>query len=162
MVGPRDQLVLDFTVKAVRSGQVEAVVFRELLVRRTIVSVHMKNNTASCDRQLAQLAAHAAEFAALGFDVIAVSRDSAGSHLRYAAAKGISFTLVSDPQDSFSRAADAIVEKSMYGRRFLGPVRAAYVLEKDGTVLGVIEKVDPAHHARQVRERIDVLSRSVR
>lgn len=157
MIKPGEKLDLDFPVKAVVDGAVRATTFRELLKRRTIVSVHMKNNTPSCDRQVASLIAEAQALARAGFDVIALSRDTCGSHQRYAAAKGISFTLVSDPEDRFARAAGSLVQKSMYGRQFTGPARAAFVLEPDGTVLAVAEKVDTASHATQLRELIKSL-----
>ena len=145
-------MALDFTVQVVRGGEVATIAFRDLLRRRTIVSVHMKNNTPSCDRQVASLAAQAGEFARLGYDIVALSRDTAGSHGRYEAAKGIPFTLVSDPKDLFAAAANSLVEKSMYGRKYVGPARAVFVLASDGTVLARAEKVDTADHAAQVRE----------
>ena len=82
-----------------------------------------------------------------------------GSHAKYAAKKGITYTLASDPEDRFAKAADAIVEKSMYGRKFTGPARAAFVLATDGTVLAVVPKVDTADHARQLREVVKELKR---
>ena len=141
---------LDFTLNVVRAGAVAEVVFRDLLTQPTVVSVYMRNNTPSCDRQTASLAAHAAEFAALGYQLIALSRDTGGAHLKYAAKKGITYTLASDPTDAFARATDSLVEKSMYGKTYQGPARAAYVLATDGTVLAVIPKVDTQDHAAQL------------
>jgi peroxiredoxin Q/BCP len=86
----------------------------------------------------------------LGYNLVAVSRDTCGSHQKYAAKKSISYPLVSDPGDAFARAADAIVEKSMYGKTYEGPARAAFVLGTDGQVLAVIEKVDSKAHGEQV------------
>ncbi len=157
MIAPGQKLNLDFRLKVVRDGVVREVTFAELLKRRTIVSVYMKNKTPSCDRQNASLAAHAAEFEAAGYDVIALSRDTSGSHLRFAAANGIRYTLASDPEDCFARATDSLVEKSMYGRTFVGPQRAAYVLDTDGTLLALVEKVDPAGHAAQIHALINSL-----
>ncbi|HEY0946821.1 MAG TPA: redoxin domain-containing protein [Opitutaceae bacterium] len=151
MISPGQKLNIDFRLKVVRDGEERTVAFRELLTRRTIVSVYMKNNTPSCDRQNDALAAHAAEFDRLGYTLVALSRDTCGSHRRYAAKKGISHLLASDPADAFARAADAIIPKAMYGRTFTGPARAAFVLERDGTVLAVIEKVDTKDHAAQLR-----------
>lgn len=151
MIAPGQKLDLDFTVKVLRAGTAEVVTFANLLTRRTIVSVYMKNNTPSCDRQNESLAAHAAGFGRAGYDLVAISRDTCGSHARYAAAKNISYTLVSDPEDQFARAAGALTPKTMYGRSFIGPARAAFVLERDGTVLAVLEKVDTADHAAQIR-----------
>ena len=157
MITAGRKLDLDFNVHAIRDGVAREVAFRDLLTRRTIVSVYMKNKTPSCDRQVASLVAHAEEFGRAGYDIVAISRDSRGSHLRRAAAEKIPFTLVSDPEDRFARAADSLVEKSMYGRRFVGPARAAYVLERDGTVLAVAEKVDTQDHAAQLRELIQLV-----
>jgi peroxiredoxin Q/BCP len=157
MISPGKKLKLNFKLKVVQEGAQREVTFADLLTRRTIVSVYMKNNTGSCDKQNDSLAAHAAEFAAAGYNLVAVSRDTCGSHLKYAAKKKIAYTLASDPEDLFSKAAEAIVEKSMYGRTFLGPARAAYVLDRDGTVLAVAEKVDPAGHAAQLKDLIKPL-----
>ena len=154
MISPGQKLTPDFTLKIVRDGVEASVVFRELLTRRTIVSVHMKNNTPSCDRQNDALAELAPELARLGYNVVALSRDTCGSHRRYAEKKGLGFTLASDPGDAFAHAAEAIVEKSMYGRTFSGPARAAFVLERDGTVLAVIEKVDTKNFVAQLRSAL--------
>src|SRR5690606_36049879 len=103
--------------------------------------VYMKNNTPSCDRQNDSLAEHAARFERLGYQLVALSRDTCGSHLKYAAKKNIGYLLASDPGDAFARATDSLVEKHMYGRTFVGPARAAYVIATDGMVKAVIEKV---------------------
>jgi peroxiredoxin Q/BCP len=157
VISPGTQLNLGFRVKVFCDGAVKELAFADLLTRRTIVSIYMRNKTPSCDQQNDSLAAAAAEFDQAGYDVVGVSRDTAASHARYAVAKHISYPLVSDPQDHFARAADALVNKSMYGRRFIGPARAAFILDRDGIVLAVIEKVDPAAHARQLQDAIRIL-----
>lgn len=157
MIAPGDKLDLDFRVKVVRDGEAKEMRFGDLLRRRTVVSVYMKNKTPSCDRQNDSLVAHAAEFASLGYDLVAISRDTVGSHQRYAALKRITYPLVSDPEDRFASATDSRVEKSMYGRTFVGPARAAYVIDPDGTVLAVIPKVDTADHAAQLRAALQSL-----
>ena len=159
MIRPGEKLNTDFALEIVREGAKSRVVFRELLTRPTIVSVYMRNNTGSCDKQNDSLAAHAGEFDRRGYNLVAVSRDTCGSHLKYAAKKGIGYTLASDPDDLFARSADAVVEKSMYGRTFRGPARAAFVIGTDGVVLAVAEKVDPKGHAAQLHALLDTLKR---
>jgi peroxiredoxin Q/BCP len=154
MISPGKKLKAKFKLKIVQDGAEREVLFSDLLTRRTIVSVYMKNNTGSCDKQNDSLAAHAAEFAKAGYNLVAISRDTCGSHLKYAVKKEISYVLASDPDDLFAKAADSVVEKSMYGKTYFGPARAAFVLDKDGTVLAVAEKVDTADHAAQVRALI--------
>jgi peroxiredoxin Q/BCP len=154
MIAPGQKLKIQFKLKVVQVGEAREVAFSDLLTRRTIVSVYMKNNTGSCDKQNDSLVAHAAEFSQAGYNLIALSRDTCGSHLKYAAKKKIGYTLASDPDDLFAKATDSIVEKSMYGKTFFGPARAAYVLDTDGTVLAVVEKVDTSDHAAQLRALI--------
>jgi peroxiredoxin Q/BCP len=136
---------------------VAEVAFQDLLTRPTIVSVYMKNNTGSCDKQNDSLAARAAEFDQRGYNLVALSRDTCGSHQKYAAKKGIAYTLASDPDDLFAKAADAIVEKSMYGKTYEGPARAAFVFAKDGILLALAEKVDTKDHAAQLHALLDGL-----
>jgi thioredoxin-dependent peroxiredoxin len=154
MISKGKKLRAKFKLTIVQDGAVREVVFADLLTRRTIVSVYMKNNTGSCDKQNDSLAAHAAEFDRAGYNLVALSRDTSGSHLKYAVKKKISYVLASDPGDLFAQAADSIVEKSMYGKTYQGPARAAFVVDQDGTVLAVAEKVDTADHAAQLRALI--------
>ena len=154
MITAGKKLKTNFKLKVVAQGVESEVAFEDLLKRRTIVSVYMKNNTGSCDKQNDSLVAHAAEFNRAGYDLVAISRDTPGSHLKYAVKKKITYTLASDPTDLFAQAADAVVEKSMYGKKYFGPARAAWVLAPDGTVLAVAEKVDTADHAAQLKALI--------
>jgi len=157
MIRPGQKLPTDFRLKIVRDGARFEVAFADLLTCPTIVSVYMRNNTGSCDMQNDSLAAAAAGFDRRGYNLVAVSRDSCGSHKKYAEKKGVAYILASDPEDRFAKAADAIVEKSMYGRSFHGPARAAFVLAPDGTLLAVIEKVEPKDHAAQLLAALDTL-----
>ena len=158
MISPGQSLDLALERPVVRDGKASTVALSSLLRRRTVVSIYMRNNTSSCDRQIESLVAAAKEFDRLGYDVVAISRDTAASHLKYAAKKKVPFALVSDPDDGFARAADAVVEKSMYGKTYLGPARSAFVVDKKGKVLAVIEKVDTKDHAKQVLETLKGLT----
>lgn len=154
MIQPGARLPLNLVLNVLQANEEKEVELRHLLTRRTVVSVYMRNNTGGCDKQNDSLVGYAAALDRAGFNLIAVSRDTVASHRRYAAKKGITYALASDPEDRFARATVSLVEKSMYGRKFIGPARAAYVLDRDGTVLAVIEKVDPANHAAQIQAAI--------
>ncbi len=137
----------------VRDGKLSEVSFRDLLTRKTLVSIHMRNNTPSCDRQVEALASLAEELDARGCSVVSISRDRPGAHERYAAKKlaGSKLILASDPEDCFAHAVDAVIDKVLYGRKYRGPARAAFLLEPDGAVAAVIQKVDTKNHAAEVR-----------
>ena len=147
----------DFTVKAVQNGEEKEVNFQNLLDKPTIVSVYMKNNTSSCDRQTKDLADEAGWFKEHGYNVVAISKDTCGSHKRYAKKQGIEFTLVSDPDYKFAEATDTIVEKKMFGNEYEAPSRSAFVIDTDGTILGTIEKVNTKDHAGELKKLVESL-----
>jgi len=157
MITAGKKIKLNLRLNILQADDEKEVTLKELLTRPTIVSVYMRNNTPGCDRQNDSLAAHTDEFHAAGFNVVALSRDTCGSHRKYAAKKNIRYILASDPEDNFARATDSIVEKSMYGRTYSGPARAAYVIDTDGTVLAVVSKVDTKDHAVQLQEVLATL-----
>lgn len=157
MISIGDKPQLDFSVNVLSSGEQKNVAFQDLIKSPAVVSVYMKNNTGSCDKQTASLAEHAGWFAKKGYSLIAVSKDSCGSHAKYAARQGINYTLVSDPDHLFSKAVDSIVEKKMYGKTYFGPARAAFIFDENGIIKAVVEKVDSARHAEQLQEIIESL-----
>ena len=82
VIAAGQRLDVRFRLKVLCDGVVKEMAFAELLTRRTILSVYMKNNTPSCDRQNDSLAGHAAEFDVAGYNLVALSRDTCGSHAR--------------------------------------------------------------------------------
>lgn len=147
----------DFIFKVVKKGEEQEVKFAELLDKPTIVSVYMKNNTSSCDRQTVDLAEHSEWFEENGFNLIAISKDGCKSHKKYAEKQGINYILASDPEYKFSEATDTIVEKKMYGKTFTGPSRSAFVIDTDGTILASIEKIDTKAHAEELKALVNSL-----
>jgi len=157
MVNTGDKIDTDFKLKVVQNGEEKEVTFSELLDRPTIVSVYMRNNTGGCDKQNRSLAEDSSWFDEKGYNIVALSKDTCGSHKNYAEKLGIGYTLASDPDFKFAAATDSIVEKKMYGKTFDAPTRSAYVIDTDGTILGVIEKIDTKAHAEELKELIESL-----
>lgn len=153
-----DKIDLNFDLKIVQDGEEKEVSFADLVDKPTIVSVYMRNNTSGCDRQTLALAENAKWFNKKGYNIIALSKDSCGSHKNYAEKQGIDYILASDPDHKFSKAADSIVEKKMYGKTYEGPSRSAFVLDTDGTILGVIKKINTKDHAGELKELVESLN----
>lgn len=157
MIETGKKIDTNFTIDIVKEGLQKEVAFSELLDRPTIVSVYMRNNTGGCDKQNRSLAEHADWFDNKGYNLIAISKDSCGSHKNYAEKLDINYTLASDPDYLFSKATDSIVEKKMYGKTFDAPSRSAFVIDTDGTVVGIIEKINTKAHAEELKELIESL-----
>lgn len=157
MIEEGQQIDTDFKLDIVQNSEEKTVTFGQLLDRPTVVSVYMKNNTPGCDRQNESLADQANWFNEKGYNLVAISKDSCGSHQNYADKKGINYTLASDPDYKFAQATDSIVEKNMFGNTFEGPTRSAYIFDTKGTVLAVIKKIDTKNHAKELKEVINRL-----
>ena len=145
-----DQLELGFEVEVAEGGSKRTVILSDLLVRPTVISVYMRNNTGSCDKQMISLAREWDKIRSMGFGVLGLSKDSVGSHMKYLAKHSIGFPLVSDPEHLFAKATGSLVEKKMYGKTFWGPTRSVYVLDERATLLEICEKVNPDTHGEQI------------
>lgn len=150
MVSAGSKIDTSFKLKVVRNGEETEVYFSELLDKPAVVSVYMKNNTSGCDKQNNSLAEHADKIRELGYNLIAISKDSCGSHKKYAEKRGINYILASDPEFAFAKAANSIIEKKMYGKTFSGPSRSAFVIDTSGRVKAVIEKVNTKEHGQEI------------
>lgn len=157
MIETGKKIDTDFNLKVVQDGEEKEVKFSDLLDRKTIVSVYMKNNTSSCDRQTLSLAEESKWFEDQGFNLIAISKDGCRSHKNYAEKQGIKYILASDPDYAFAKATDSLVEKKMYGKTFTGPSRSAFVIDTDGTILATVEKIDSKAHAEELKALIESL-----
>lgn len=157
MIAKGEKIDTDFTLEVVENGEQKEVAFSELLDRPAIVSVYMKNNTNSCDKQTKSLADESDWFNEKGYNLVAISKDGCRSHMNYAKKMGINYVLASDPDYKFAEATDSIVEKKMYGNTFHAPSRSAFIIDTDGTVLEVIEKVNTKAHAEELKELVETL-----
>jgi peroxiredoxin Q/BCP len=154
MIHVGSKINTNFALQIVQNGEEKSIIFQDILDKPVIVSVYMKNNTGSCDLQNKSLAQDQSIFEEKGVRLVTLSKDTCGSHKKYAEKHGINYILASDPDFNFSKATDSIAEKKMYGKTFEGPTRSAYYIDKDGTVLGIIEKIDPKNHVAELLELI--------
>lgn len=157
MIKTGEKMNIDFTFKVVKNDEEQEMKFSEILDKPSIVSVYMKNNTSSCDRQTIDLAEQSEWFEKAGYNIVAISKDGCKSHIKYAKKQGINYMLASDPEYKFAEATDSIVEKKMYGKTFSGPSRSAFVIDTDGTILATIEKIDTKAHSEELRALVNDL-----
>jgi peroxiredoxin Q/BCP len=82
--------------------------------------------------------------------VLGVSPDDPSSHKRFREKYGLPFTLLADEEHEVAELYDTWVEKSMYGKTYMGVERSTFVIDADGNVKKVMRKVKPADHADDV------------
>ena len=106
-----------------------------------------KDDTSGCTREAQDFTELAADFAKAGARVVGVSRDPMTKHDKFIAKYGLKVRLVSDEAGALSEAFGTWIEKSMYGRKYMGMERATFLI-RDGRVIRAWRKVKVAGHAQ--------------
>jgi peroxiredoxin Q/BCP len=90
------------------------------------------------------------EFQRTGAVVLGVSPDSPAKHVKFKERYRLPFTLLSDGEHEVAEKYGTWVEKSMYGKNYMGMERSTFVIDADGNVAKIMRKVKPADHADDV------------
>ena len=115
-----------------------------------VLYFYPKDDTSGCTREAQDFTALAPEFATAGVKVVGVSRDPMKSHDKFIDKYALAVPLISDQDGAISNAFGTWVEKSMYGRKYMGMERATYLIDADGRVLKAWRKVKVPGHAQEV------------
>ena len=118
--------------------------------QKLVIYFYPKDDTSGCTREAQDFTAHAGEFEKEGTWVIGVSKDSPASHAKFTGKYDLKVRLASDADGAACEAFGTWVEKSMYGRRYMGIDRATFLIDRDGTVVRIWRKVKVPGHAEEV------------
>ena len=117
-----------------------------------VLYFYPKDDTSGCTREAQDFTALAGDFKSAGVRVIGVSRDPMKKHEKFIDKYGLSVPLASDEDGRISDAFGTWVEKSMYGRKYMGMERATFLIGGDGRVARAWRKVKVPGHAAEVLE----------
>jgi thioredoxin-dependent peroxiredoxin len=117
-----------------------------------VVYFYPKDDTTGCTAEAKDFTRLAAEFEKAGVEVIGVSPDSAESHKKFANKYELKVRLAADTDKTVATAYGVWVEKSMYGRKYMGVDRSTFLVDADGTVARIWRKVKVSGHADEVLE----------
>ena len=115
-----------------------------------VLYFYPKDDTSGCTREAQDFTALAGDYTKAGVKVVGVSRDPMKSHEKFIGKYGLSVPLASDEDGRVSNAFGTWVEKSMYGRKYMGMERATYLIGAEGRVLKAWRKVKVPNHAEEV------------
>jgi peroxiredoxin Q/BCP len=128
------------------------VALRDLRGQRVVLYFYPKDDTSGCTAEACEFRDQATDFDVAGAQVIGVSPDSIASHVKFRDKHGLPFRLLSDPDHVAAEAYGVWVEKSMYGRTYMGIERSTFVIGADGAIEHALYKVKPAGHAGSILE----------
>jgi peroxiredoxin Q/BCP len=146
----------DFTLP----GDAGTVSLAALRGKYVVLYFYPKDDTSGCTAEAQAFTAAAKAFAKAGAVVVGVSKDTVPSHAKFRAKYGLAVTLASDPDGETIERYGAWVEKSMYGRKYMGIERCTFLIDPAGVIAKVWRKVKVSGHAEEVLAAIGAGSRS--
>lgn len=130
----------------------------ELRGKPTVVYFYPKADTPGCTTQACGVRDHASEYAGASATVLGISPDPVSRVKAFHEKHALNFPLLADEDHSVAERYGVWVQKSMYGRKYLGVQRATFVIDPDGVVVHVIPKVSPKTHDEQVLKALAKVS----
>jgi peroxiredoxin Q/BCP len=135
-----------------------AVSLSDFAGKTLVLYFYPKASTSGCTVQACGVRDHLPNYAEAGAVVVGVSPDPVKAIKRFADNESLDFTLLADEDHGVCEAYGVWAEKSMYGRRYLGALRATFIIDGSGTVVHVIPRVTPRTHDDEVLAVLEQLA----
>lgn len=137
----------------------KSVALKNLAGQPLVVYFYPKDDTPGCTTEAKDFSCLVAEFKKAGCDVIGISPDSAKSHAKFRVKHELVVRLASDEDKTIAEAFGSWVEKSMYGKKYMGVDRSTFLIDKSGKIARIWRKVKVAGHAQDVLATVKSLKK---
>ncbi|MBT1703433.1 thioredoxin-dependent thiol peroxidase [Chryseosolibacter indicus] len=128
----------------------------DLRGKKLVLYFYPKDMTPGCTAEACNLRDNYNSMLKKGFEVLGVSTDTEKSHKKFIDKEKLPFRLLADTDRTLHSAYGTWVEKSMYGRKYMGTARVTFIIDEKGVIEDIIEKVDTKNHTSQIlKEKID-------
>ena len=118
--------------------------------KKVVLYFYPKDNIPGCTDQACNLRDNYALFKAKGFTILGVSCDDEKKHKKFIQKFELPFPLIADTDQTVVNAYGVWVEKSMYGKTYMGIARTTFVIDENGAITDIIEKVKTKEHSAQI------------
>jgi peroxiredoxin Q/BCP len=117
---------------------------------KLVLYFYPKDNTPGCTAEACDLRDNYQRFESLGYKIVGVSKDNEKSHKGFIEKFNLPFPLISDQEAIILQAYEAWGEKKFMGKQYIGIIRKTFVIDENGIILDIIEKVDTKAHTKQI------------
>jgi len=136
----------------------KSVRLADLKGRPLVVYFYPKDDTSGCTAEACAFRDSLPDFSKLKAAIVGISRDSVESHDKFKKKFDLTFPLVSDEDGKVCEAYGTWVEKSMYGRKYMGIERSTFLIDEKGVIRGIWRKVKVPGHADEVLKAAEALN----
>ncbi len=144
-------------VISLKDGQGQTVKLSDLKGSAVVLYFYPKDDTPGCTIEAKEFQENLKAFEKAGAKVIGVSPDNQASHCKFADKFDLAFTLLCDEKHEVAEKYGLWVEKSMYGKKYMGVQRATFLIDADGKIAKAWPKVKPEGHAAEVLAAVKAL-----
>jgi len=124
--------------------------------KKLILYFYPKDNTPGCTAESCNLSDNYQMWLSKGYEVVGVSPDKVASHKKFAEKFQFGFNLIADPDTEILQLYGVWGEKSMYGKKYMGVFRTTMVINEDGIIEEIFDKVDTKNHTEQIIKALDI------
>ena len=128
----------------------ESVKLSSFIGEKVVLYFYPRDNTPGCTAQACNLKDNFNELSRKGYQIIGVSSDSIKSHKKFEEKYSLPFDLISDEDKAIHKSYGTWIEKSMYGRKYMGTARWTFIIDENGIINNIIEKVKTKEHTNQI------------
>ena len=122
----------------------------DFLGKKVVLYFYPKDNTPGCTAEACDFRDNYQSLKAKGFEILGVSTDDEKSHKKFEEKFELPFTLLADTEKDIVEKYGVWVEKSMYGKKYMGIDRKTFVIDEQGKILTIIQKVDTKNATEQL------------
>lgn len=123
--------------------------------KKVILYFYPKDNTPGCTAESCNLSENYDDLTSKGFEVIGVSPDGIASHQRFIAKHNLQFNLIADTEKVILEQYDAWGMKKLYGKEYMGVLRKTFIIDEDGVIIKIFEKVNTKDHTNQILNELN-------
>nr|WP_321408378.1 thioredoxin-dependent thiol peroxidase [uncultured Carboxylicivirga sp.] len=124
--------------------------------KKVILYFYPKDNTPGCTAESCNLSENYDELTDKGFEVIGVSPDSISSHQKFITKHNLRFNLIADTEKEILEMYNAWGEKKLYGKTYMGVLRKTFIIDEEGTITKIFEKVKTKDHTNQILSELNL------
>jgi peroxiredoxin Q/BCP len=118
--------------------------------KKVVLYFYPRDQTPGCTTEACNLRDNYKALQKAGYEILGVSTDDEKAHRKFIDKEKLPFRLLADTDKSVHEKYESWIEKSMYGRKYMGTARITYIIDEKGMITEVIEKVDTKNHADQI------------
>ena len=133
----------------------EQISSSDYIGKKVILYFYPKDSTPGCTSEACNLNDNYDMWLSKGYEVIGVSPDSVASHKKFAEKYNLNFNLIADTEKEILQQYGSWGEKKMYGKTYMGVLRTTFVIDEEGRIVDIFEKVKTKDHTNQILSTLE-------